>query len=231
MNRTHSTSHHLAELDAQLAPRDIPWDSFYADRAKPCPFFVAFPDESLAEWVGSGRIAPGRALDLGCGHGRNSVYLARQGFRVEGIDLSATALQWARDRAAEARVDVSWRNGSVFEAQLPAGAYDLVHDSGCFHHIAPHRREQYVDLVVDALRPGGWFTLTTFRPEGGSGFTDEQVYERGSLGGGLGYTEEQLRAFWSRGLQVQQVRQMRKPAAGAGLFGEDFLWVLLARKG
>ena len=222
--------HRLADLDARLAPTDIRWDSFYADRARPCPFFVAHPDESLAEWVGSGRIAPGRALDLGCGHGRNSVYLAKQGFGVEGIDLSATALQWARDRAAEARVDVTWRNESVFDAQLAADSYALVHDSGCFHHIAPHRREQYVDLVVRALQPGGWFTLTTFRPEGGSGFTDEQVYERASLGGGLGYTEEQLRAFWSRGLDVQQVRQMRKPAPGAQLFGEDFLWVLLARK-
>ena len=220
----------LADLDAQLAPRDIRWDTFYADRAKPCPFFVAFPDESLAEWVGSGAITPGRALDLGCGHGRNSVYLAKQGFSVEGIDLSATALQWARDRAAEAGVDVRWRNESVFDAQLAAGSYALVHDSGCFHHIAPHRREQYVDLVVHALQPGGWFTLTTFRPEGGSGYTDDQVYERRSLGGGLGYTEAQLRAFWSRGLQVQQVRQMRKAAPGSQLFGEDFLWVLLARK-
>lgn len=220
----------IAELDAQLAPTDIRWDSFYADRAKPCPFFVAFPDESLAEWVGSGAIAPGRAIDLGCGHGRNAVYLAKQGFRVEGLDVSATALQWARDRAAEARVDVTWRNKSVFDAQLAAGSYALVHDSGCFHHIAPHRREQYVDLVVNALQPGGWFTLTTFRPEGGSGYTDDQVYERGSLGGGLGYTEDQLRAFWSRGLEVQQVRQMRKAAPGSQLFGEDFLWVLLARK-
>ena len=220
----------LAELDAQLAPRDIRWDTFYADRAKPCPFFVAFPDESLAEWVGSGAIAPGRAIDLGCGHGRNAVYLAKQGFHVEGLDVSATALQWARDRAAEAGVDVRWRNESVFDAQLAAGSYALVHDSGCFHHIAPHRREQYVDLVVHALQPGGWFTLTTFRPEGGSGYTDVQVYERGSLGGGLGYTEAQLRAFWSRGLDVQQVRQMRKAAPGSQLFGEDFLWVLLARK-
>ena len=219
-----------ARLDALLAPRDIAWDSFYADRAKPCPFFVAFPDESLAEWVGSGRIAPGRALDLGCGHGRNAVYLARQGFRVEGLDLSATALQWAQDRVAQAGVDVVLRQQSVFDAQFAAGSYDLVHDSGCFHHIAPHRRRQYVDLVVEALRPGGWFSLNCFRPEGGSGYTDEQVYERASLGGGLGYTEEQLRAIWSRGLDVQVVRRMRKPAAGSGLFGEDFLWVLLARK-
>lgn len=230
MNLPPPSPDRLAQLDAQLAPRDIPWDAFYADRAKPCPFFVASPDESLAEWLDAGLIAPGRALDIGCGHGRNGVHLARRGFRVEGMDLSATALQWARDRAAEAGVDVTWQQQSVFDARLAAGSYDLVHDSGCFHHIAPHRREQYVDLVADALRPGGWFTLTTFRPEGGSGLTDAQVYERGTLGGGLGYTEAQLRAIWSRRLDIQQVRTMRKQAPGSGLFGEDFLWVLLARK-
>lgn len=230
MHFTQLPADRLAELDAQLAPRDIPWDRFYADRAKPCPFFVASPDESLAEWVGSGPIAPGRALDIGCGHGRNAVYLATHGFQVEAIDVSATALQWARERAAEAKVDVAWRQQSVFNARLAPGTYDLVHDSGCFHHIAPHRREQYVDLVVDALRPGGWFSLVCFRPEGGSGLTDAQVYERSTLGGGLGYTDAQLRATWSRGLDVQQVRAMRKQPAGSGLFGEDFLWVLLARK-
>ena len=56
------------------------------------------------------------------------------------------------------------------------------------------------------------------------------MYERRTLGGGLGYTEERLREIWSHGLDVRVVRQMKKPDAGAGLFGEDFLWVLLAQK-
>jgi len=38
-----------------------------------------------------------------------------------------------------------------------------------------------------------------FRPEGGSGYTDQQVYERASLGGGLGYSEDRLRAMWDTG--------------------------------
>jgi hypothetical protein len=56
------------------------------------------------------------------------------------------------------------------------------------------------------------------------------VYERRSLGGGLGYTEERLRQIWSAGLEVRVVRQMEKHDAAGGLFGEDFLWVLLAQK-
>ena len=218
-------------LDMALRARENQWwDSFYQDRAKPCPFFTASACESLAQWVGDGLIQPGRALDLGCGSGRNSIFLARHGFAVEGVDYSESAIAWAADRIAAAGVDVSLVCRNVFDLELPAASYDLIYDSGCFHHIAPHRRQRYVELVVDALKPGGWFGLACFRPEGGSGYSDDEVYERGSLGGGLGYSEERLRQIWSCGLEIRLVRQMRKPGADSGLFGESFLWALLARK-
>ena len=221
----------LCELDASLATQTSQrWDAFYQDRAKPCVFFGTAPDESLAAWVQSGVLRPGRAIDLGCGNGRNAVFLARQGFAVQAVDYSRTAIEWARDRIAAAGVEVSLTQQSVFELQIEAGSCDLVYDSGCFHHIAPHRRKTYVDLVLSALKPGGYFGLTCFRPEGGSGYTDSEVYERGFLGGGLGYTEQSLRAVWSSGLQVRVIRQMAETSPESGLFGESFLWALLAQK-
>jgi len=221
----------LAELDALLADREGDWwDSFYGNRAKPCPFFGTSPDESLAKWVGEGLVRPGRALELGCGNGRNAVFLARSGFSVEGVDYSGAAIDWAKERVNAAGVDVLLRHQSVFGLELEAGSYDLLYDSGCFHHIPPHRRSGYVELVASALKPGGWFGLACFRPEGGSGYSDQEVYERRSMGGGLGYTEERLREIWSGSLRVQVIRQMDKPSAESGLFGEPFLWVLLAQK-
>lgn len=221
----------LALLDGLLAGRDGDWwNNFYQDRAKPCPFFVSAPDESLAGWVAGGQLRPGRALDIGCGHGRNAVFLAREGFAVQGVDLSQTALDWAAEQAAAAGVALRLHCASIFDIKIEAGSYDLVYDSGCFHHLAPHRRRSYGDLVTRALKPGGYFGLTCFRPEGGSGYTDPEVYERRSLGGGLGYTETQLRALWSHGLEVRSLRRMQPPAAGSGLFGVDFLSVLLAQK-
>jgi SAM-dependent methyltransferase len=221
----------LSDLDALLAARGSPWwDSFYDDRAKPCPFFVKSPDESLAKWLDEGLIRPGRALDLGCGHGRNAIFLARHGFSVEGVDYSRRALDWASERVNEAGVSVTLTCRSVFDLALEEGAYDLVYDSGCFHHLPPHRQSTYVDLVARALRPGGWFGLTAFRPEGGSGYSDDEVYEKRSLGGGLGYSKERLSEIWSRRLRVRLVRQMEKPGVDSGLFGESFLWVLLAQK-
>lgn len=225
------TEHERVSLDQLFATRESPWwDAFYEDRAKPCPFFGTAPDESLAGWLQDGVIGKGRALDLGCGNGRNAIHLARNGFDVEAIDYSQAAIDWAKERAAEAGVTVSFKHQNVFDLALSYGAYDLVADSGCFHHLPPHRRRTYVELIVMALKPGGWFCLTCFRPEGGSGYSDHEVYERRSLGGGLGYSEEQLRRIWSNGLHIRALRQMQEHATDSGLFGESFLWVLLAQK-
>jgi SAM-dependent methyltransferase len=205
------------------------WDEFFTDRSKPIPFFVEWPDENLAKWFSSGLVTPGRVLELGCGNGRNATYLASFGCAVDAIDFSAPAIGWARERADRAGVPVSFQHCSIFDAQFTAGSYDLVYDSGCFHHLPPHRRNDYARLVQRALRPGGSYGLVCFRPEGGSGYTDQQVYERGSLGGGLGYSADELRALWDAPpFSVRVLRRMNQTDGHGPYFGEDFLWVLLA---
>jgi SAM-dependent methyltransferase len=222
----------LGVLDDLLDARGAGWwDGFFADRSRPIPFFTGRPDENLVEWFADGRLTAGRVLELGCGPGRNAVYLAGQGCTVEAVDFSAGAIDWARQRAAAAGATVEFRCGSIFDAAFDEAAYDLVYDSGCFHHLAPHRRPGYLKLVDGALRPGGHFGLVCFRPEGGSGLSDLEVYQRASLGGGLGYTEDRLRALWGRPpFAVRVLRQMRQTGGPDPRFGEDCLLVLLAAK-
>jgi SAM-dependent methyltransferase len=222
----------LCMLDDLLAGSGTAWwDQFFADESKPCPFFTDRPDENLAAWFGEGQLTPGRVLELGCGHGRNATYLAGLGCSVLAVDFSAPAIERARKRVKPVTGSVDFRCCSIFDAQFPEGSYDLVYDSGCFHHVAPHRRKDYVDLVCRALKPGGSYGLVCFRPEGGSGYTDLQVYQRASLGGGLGYSEERLRALWDvPPFSLRVLRQMNKASEQEPCFGEDYLWVLHATK-
>ncbi len=205
------------------------WQHFYSDRARRCPFFVDVPDENLAAWLGAGRIKAGRALDVGCGQGRNAIWLAQQGFDVQAVDLSTTAITWAAERIAAAGVHVTLHLGSVLDLPLAPASFDLIYDSGCFHHMPPHLRDAYVDHVADALRPGAAFGLLCFAPDSGSGLDDDEVYRRSSLAGGLGYDDATLRALWARRLHVEELRRIRAQSPDSGRFGEPYLWAMLAR--
>ncbi|MGW0548134.1 class I SAM-dependent methyltransferase [Streptomyces altiplanensis] len=208
------------------------WDSFYADRSKPVPFFVAKPDESLVSYVDRGLITAGRALDLGCGPGRNALHLASLGFEVDAVDLSPAAVAWAEDRAREAGADVRFHCGDAFAPTGTGlgGPYDLIHDSGCFHHLPPHRRVSYLALLDRALAPGGHFALTCFAAGAmGSELPDADFYRRPGLHGGLAYTPESLRRIFS-GLTEVELRRMRDEPPESPSFGEPFLWTALFRR-
>jgi SAM-dependent methyltransferase len=224
------------------------WDGFYADRDRPVPFFVAKPDENLASSLARGLVAPrGRALDLGCGPGRNALHLAAAGYEVDAVDLSPAAIAWAGDRAREADPEVRARlrlhRGDAFALTaggtpgLFGGPYDLIHDSGCFHHLPPHRRISYLALLERMLAPGGHFSLTCFAAgDGGMGceLPDAALYGQAApeLHGGLAYTPDALRRIFAAlpGLEEVELRRMRDEPADSAAFGEGFLWTALFRR-
>src|SRR3954464_3180726 len=76
------------------APADLPWHSLE-------------PAKLLVEAVQK-RNKPGKALDLGCGTGVYSVYMARQGYDVTGLDFISKALQMARERSQAEEVKINW---------------------------------------------------------------------------------------------------------------------------
>ncbi|AWN30992.1 class I SAM-dependent methyltransferase [Streptomyces sp. NEAU-S7GS2] len=208
------------------------WDGFYADRDRAVPFFVAKPDENLVSYLERGLIAPGRALDLGCGPGRNAVHLASLGFEVDAVDLSPAAVAWAEERAREAGAEIGFHCGDAFALAGTAlgGPYDLIHDSGCFHHLPPHRRISYLALLDRVLAPGGHLALTCFAAgEMGSELPDGDFYRQSGLHGGLAYTPESLRRIFSDLTEVE-LRRMHDEPPESPSFGEPFLWTALFRR-
>lgn len=163
---------------------------------------------------------------VGCGNGRNARYLASAGFEVDAVDLSPTAIEWARDNTDE---NVRFHQGDAFTLDL-TGPYDLVYDSGCFHHLPPHRRISYRALVDRVLAPGGHLGLTCFASgSAGSELPDEELYRHGRLDGGLAFTPESLRWIFAD-LDEVESRRMVDEAEDSPRFGEPFLHTALFRR-
>jgi len=170
----------VAMLDSLLKEQSkFNWDSFYSERDRIVPFFINAPDENLVQYFNSNLLSPGgKVLELGCGPGRNAIYFAKQGYHVDAVDISKEALQWGIERAKEQEVSVHFILNNIFELEVHTQKYDVVYDSGCFHYIAPHRRIDYIKLLKQALKPGGFFGLTCFVENGilgGSDLTDWEV--------------------------------------------------------
>jgi 2-polyprenyl-3-methyl-5-hydroxy-6-metoxy-1,4-benzoquinol methylase len=199
------------------------WDRFYSDKNRAIPFFRCIPDENLHTYVRDRKFRPGRVLDIGCGIGRNAIFLAKNGFSVDAIDFSATSLAWAKENAIKEDVQVNFICESIFNYAVEPGSYDNIYDSGCLHHIKPHRRSQYLEHISGLLKPEGYFGLTCFNPNGAAPLSDYTVYQEGSMNGGMGYTEQKLKAVLADYFEILEFRQMKEIKDG-DLFGEDFLW-------
>jgi SAM-dependent methyltransferase len=209
------------------------WDRLYSNRDARIPFLVDWPDESLVSHFESGELGPGRVLELGCGNGRNARYFASQGCQTDAIDFSRQAISWAKEKQACTDRPITYICKSIFELKIREPEYDLVYDSGCFHHLPPHRRSGYLELVKSALKPTGRFALVCFTPDGGSRLSDLEVYQGWKLadgfGSGLGYTSSQLKEVFTRSFEILSLRKMREVAADRKLFGKDFLWTALMK--
>jgi SAM-dependent methyltransferase len=92
---------------------------------------------------------PGAALDLGCGNGRNSVYLAQHGWQVTGVDFVKKAITTARARASAAGVAPRLIEGDVTRLPELLGGerFDLFFDFGCLHGLKENERVPYADGV------------------------------------------------------------------------------------
>lgn len=220
----------LDMLDDLFERRDGQWwDGFYADREKPVPFFKSAPDEPLVSGIASGQLEGGRALDIGCGNGRNTRYLAEHGYEAVGIDISGESIRWAGELCAGCKVQPSFRCCSLREYDGVPGSFDLIVDSGCFHHIKPHRRQQYLEKIQSLLREDGWYLMTCMDLEAGAAISDYDAYRDFSMHGGMGFSEEKLRRVLSPFFQIEQLGKMQAPS-DPGIFGMPFLWAVWMTK-
>jgi 2-polyprenyl-3-methyl-5-hydroxy-6-metoxy-1,4-benzoquinol methylase len=220
----------LIMLDNLLEKRDSEWwNNFYSDKEKPIPFFKNIPDENLISYFQRGLLKKGKALDIGCGNGRNSFYLAQNGLEAQGVDFSKTSIEWGRKIAKEQSLKVNFLCQSIFEFQDKPESFDFIYDSGCLHHIKPHRRNQYLKTILKYLKPDGYFAMICFNLKGGANISDYDVYRDRSMLGGLGFSEYKLKTILEPYFEIIEFREMIE-SADEKVFGKSFLWTILMKK-
>jgi SAM-dependent methyltransferase len=114
------------------------------------------PDGWVVDHVeGEHRLPPGRALDLGCGAGRNTRYLARHGWDATGIDMVGRAIDTARSKAVGDAASARFLQGDVTKlGDLDIGdGYTLINDSGCYYGISDGQRDAYAAGVTSVAAP------------------------------------------------------------------------------
>ena len=119
------------------------------------------PHPPLVELLDRDMVTIGRALDVGCGLGTQSIYLAERGFAVDGIDFQENALARARTRASAASANCRFEWADVTQASS-RDPYDLIIDHGCFHNLGGGARHRYSQNLQRWLAPAGYFQLSAF---------------------------------------------------------------------
>ena len=127
----------------------IPWQKTQAD------YFT--------EVIGAGKIKPGSALDLGCGTGAKSIYLTKRGFEVTGVDISETAIKFAKESAQKAKVEVEFVVADATDLGfLKDEKFDFVLDWANLHGIPKSKRKKYIREVAKHTRKSGKLLLRCF---------------------------------------------------------------------
>ncbi|HEY3501770.1 MAG TPA: methyltransferase domain-containing protein [Actinocatenispora sp.] len=126
------------------------WDERYAEKDR---IWSGEPNGVLVAEAAD--LPPGRALDLGCGEGADAIWLARRGWRVTGVDISAVALARAAKTAAAVGVAdlIEWQRCDLADWR-PDGAYDLV-SAQFLHSPDGLPRDAVLRRAGKAVAPGG----------------------------------------------------------------------------
>jgi SAM-dependent methyltransferase len=108
----------------------------------------------------------GSALDLGCGTGDSSIYLAQHGWTVTGVDFVPKALDKARAKAANLPINFVHADVTrLSQAGIGAG-FGLIVDNGCLHNMSDGDRDAYVREVSAVAAPDARLLIVAFLPGG-----------------------------------------------------------------
>lgn len=129
------------------------WDNKYETEAY---IFGKEPVEFLRENIDI--LPTGKVLDIAMGEGRNAVFLAKNGFDVDGCDISEIAVKKAQELAKENNVKIHAFVADLETYKLPQDTYDVI---ACFYYL----QRSLIPQIKQALKPGGMIIYETYTIE------------------------------------------------------------------
>lgn len=161
------------------------WDARYASRPQ---IWSGNPNPHLVSQAGA--LPPSAALDVGSGEGADAIWLAREGWQVTAVDVSAVALERAANHARAADPDaafahrIAWQRVDAQDWTPDPAAYDLV--SAQFMYLPPEERTALFGRLAAAVAPGGTLLIVGHHPQ------DLPSEQRGGARERLMYTAEEV---------------------------------------
>ena len=107
----------------------------------------------------------GLVLDLGAGQGRNSVFLAKQGFDVSAIDISSIGIEKLTEKANSFGLKIDAKVGDIRDLK-GTGAYDVILAIFVLHHLELEQAEKLISVVKEKTEPNGLNVICAFTKEG-----------------------------------------------------------------
>ncbi|MFP3904688.1 MAG: class I SAM-dependent methyltransferase [Armatimonadota bacterium] len=134
------------------------YESAYSTRTD---VFGTIPHRLLHDFITTSSIT-GRALDIGAGDGRNSIFLAENGLQVDALDVCTPAIERLQQVTTTRGLDITPRVCAVQDISPDLGPYDLVVADTVLCHVTREEAQSLADTIARLLKPDGWLYAVAF---------------------------------------------------------------------
>src|SRR3954454_16053648 len=169
------------------------FESAYQEKA---PWDIPGPQPAFVGLEESGAII-GSVLDVGCGTGENSLYLASRGHEVWGLDFVPVAIERATAKAQERGLSAHFQVGDALKLDQLGRTFDTVIDCGLFHTFTDDERPLYEAGLSKVVRPGGCVHILCFSDQEPPGEGPRRV------------TQREIRDAFHDGWEIVEIREAR----------------------
>ena len=175
------------------------WDKMYEMPLENIPWEIQAPPKELVEVINTGQAKGETALDIACGTGNYTFYLAQHGFRdVVGVDFSEKALAIARKNNERLQLPVQFIAADITHigTTLKGKQFDFILDYSILHHLEPRVTASYAHQCAQLLKPGGTLLLVCYSDK--DAFASGNQAATGTYGNTMFYrTREDIEAAYS----------------------------------